>query len=300
MPLRVALYRLYRLRRLIALACLIPLSVVALAALVKGHAALALVPLAVLPPLVHALVFPKAWTETIAVSLTVAILVALAATIGSEVGPSGLALRILGLAALWALLFCLLTSQVQYLNKWGPPRSMVISASRWSYLDAESLKRAITLRPGRSDGFVTCGEANADGLFEIRFHHRMGVPTTDGVIASDAVMHALVVTDTPEQFELLGIPEGTNDQGCTCWDFRSCQGGTMVTLSEYSFPMSGGLRLGFWLTDYMADYLTDEVDRAEGRPNRANRFQVYDHLIVAIARRFFPTPPQPQEPGPAE
>ncbi len=297
MSLQVALYRLHRLRRLITLACLIPLAVVALAWLVKGPAALALVPLAVLPPLAHALVFPKAWTETVAVSLTVAILLALAATIGPGVGPGGLALRILGLAVLGTVLYFLFITQVPRWAEFGAPRAMIVGARRWSCLDAAALKRAITLYPGRSDAFVTCGPADADGLFEIRFHHRMGEPSPEGAIDSDVVMHGVVVTDTPEQFEVLTITKDAEEVEPTRFDFRPCRSGTVVTMTEQGTPMNAGDRLGFWLVDHMADYLTDEVDRAEGRPMRANRFQVTDQLIVAIARRFFPAPPRSQDPG---
>ena len=65
---------------------------------------------------------------------------------------------------------------------------------------------------------------------------------------------------------------------------------TNVEIAEYGVPMSAGYAICFWLQDYIADYLTDEVDRAEGRPPRANRFQSQDQLVFDIARLFVRKP----------
>lgn len=314
----VLFYRLYRLRRLIVVAMLLPLAVVGLIALFKGGAAMALIPFAVLVPLAHILRYPTSWMETIAVSLTLSCLLALAGFIGPDVGVVGLAFRILGLAALGFILFMVFVNVVSGFTGLGAERPMTIRTSRRSSLDAATLKERITLYPGRTDDKVICGEAGEDGVFEVTYKHQMPgiaefvpnfeIEMTDEELAEvgmtraeldemnesqasgnfDVVFKAIVVTSSADSHEVIAIQPETEETTATRYIFEAKKRGTVVTMEERAPPLAGGMRFGFWLQDYMADYLTDEIDRAEGRPQRANRFVEQGQLIVDIARWFMP------------
>ncbi|MEM6636127.1 MAG: hypothetical protein AAF667_09570 [Pseudomonadota bacterium] len=285
--LQICLYRLFRLRRLIVFSVAIPILVVGLIAFFKGQAAMALVPLAVVPPLLHALRYPTAWMETVTVSVCMAVLLAFAGTIGADVGLLGLALRLVGLGILGAVLFIVLSLQILNLVSLGVARPFTARAVRRSSLTPEALRAAITLYPGREDDKVTCGPAAEDGLFPIRIRHSVPALEGDGIEDFDVDIFGIVLSETDETFELMSIPDGGEDTSLTQYRFTPVKGGTRVELAERGVPMTAGYQLGFWLQDYMADYLTDEIDRAEGRHVRANRFQIQDQLLTDVTRHFF-------------
>jgi len=102
-------------------ACLPPLMVVAAIGLFKGDIAFVLAPLAMGLPLAHMIRFPSAWMETLAVSITLTILLVFVGMIGPDVGLFGLALRILGVAALGGKLVLILTPIIAMLIGVGTP-----------------------------------------------------------------------------------------------------------------------------------------------------------------------------------
>lgn len=324
-------YRLFRLRRLIAAAILLPALVVLLIAAAKGAAAFWLLPLAVGLPLAHALRYPTAWLETASVSLVVAALLALAGTIGPDVGLLGLALRIAGLGVLGFVLFMVAVATVPMILGLGEAKPVTAHARRWTKLSPQEAKARITLYPGRRDEKVTCGPRDEEGMFEIVIHHRMADCTEGGDHAFDVHLYATVLETGPYHHEIMSIeaqpePEDIADRlealdpetrasieeaiaearaqaeaapersvSVSRHQFTPARGGTLVEVAERGVAMTAGMRLGFWLQDYFADHLTDELDRAEGRPPRANRFEGQSQMIVDIAKRFAPQGATPAE-----
>ncbi len=301
MTLTLLTYRLFRLRRLIVLSILPPVAVVLVLAALKGPAALVFLVFAIGAPLAHILRFPNSWLESVAISLTTAILLGVAGTIGPDVGLVGLAFRIFWLAILGIVLFFILSTRVPEWFDFGEAKAFTARTSRFTKLDAETVKKAITLYPGRTDDKVVCGEPDSDGVFPITFKHQMQVmdlgfevDTADAEemnIAADGSfdleLFGVVVKSTPELHELISIMPDSEETTMTRFHFKPKRRGTKVTMEERGIPMSRGYAFGFWLQDYIADYLTDEVDRAEGRTPRANRFQSQDQLIVSMAEAFF-------------
>lgn len=305
-------YRLFRLRRLILVALLAPLAVWALILALKGPAAFALLPFAVLPVLLHVLRYPNAWMETLAVSGTMAILLALTATIGPEVGLIGLAVRILGLLILGAILLLALTGLITGLIGLGPARGSTTRASRRSSLPADVLFSAITLYPGRQDEKTTCGPADAEGMFEVLLHYdfddplcgiaeemvedeplvavegELGEEEATAAVPFDGTVRlwAVVVHQSDGEHHVVSVDPETRETSATITRVVPNRNGTLVTLEERGVPMPPGYRLGFWLQDFIADHLTDEVDRAEGRPPRANRSAPQGMLVSDLAAGF--------------
>jgi hypothetical protein len=189
-------------------------------------------------------------------------------------------------------------------------------ARRRSRLAPDALKAAITLYPGRSDARVTCGAADEDGAFPVTIRHTIADLSPDGSAPFDVLLYAQVLESAPDHHEVMSIEAGRSGEdeaealdaqlremmeeagmepepkpdpviSVTRHQFRPARrGGTVVEIAERGGSLPRGLALGFWLQDYMADYLTDEVDRAEGRAPRANRFGPQDHLIVDLGRAF--------------
>ncbi len=294
-------YRLFRLRRLIVFTLIPPLMIVLILYALKGPAALVFLLFAIGAPIAHILRYPNSWMETVAVSLTTTVLIGLAGTIGPEVGLIGLAFRIFGLALLAVVLFFIFANRVPSWFDFGEARPFTARTSRFTKLDAETVKDAVTLYPGRQDDKVICGQPDEDGVFPITFKHQMQVmdlgfevETPEGEdlgIADDGSfdleLFGVVMSSTPELHELISIMPDTEETTMTRFHFKPKRRGTKVIREERGVPMTRGYAFGFWLQDYIADYLTDEVDRAEGRTPRANRFQTQDQLIVSMAEAFF-------------
>ena len=306
----VLFYRLYRLRRLILVAALPPALAIGAVAAVTGPAALVLLVLAVGVPLAHVLRYPNAWTETLAVSLVMSVLLPLAGTIGGDVGLPGLALRLAGLGALGGVLFLLASWAVPALLCRGRAREVTARARRRTALPADAAKAAVTLHPGREDGKVSCGQADADGTFPVTIRHRMPGLAAGEEAGFDVLLYAQVLESNETVHEVMSVeagpvapmagPGGPAADGAKREDaqddepapevcfvrhvFTPGARGTVVEVAETGAEMTPFLAFGFWLQDGMADWLTDEIDRAEGRPPRANRFAGQDQLVVDLVR----------------
>ncbi len=333
MTLRVAMYRLYRLRRLILVSAVPTLLAVLVVAAFKGPSALALLPIALGVPLAHLLRYPTAWTETIIVSLVTMAVLLLAGTIGAEVGLPGLALRIAGLALFGVVLFFVLTSRLSEALVAGPTVEHTSRARRWSSLPTDQLKAAITIYPGREDARVTCSAADEDGAFAVTIRQPMESLCGEEGETLDIEMFAQVLTSTEDVHEVMCVEASTAQEDleamfeeagaeledelrdaieayqaeaedtppAVCVSRHSFmpakRGGTYVDVAETGAALTRGMRFGFWAQDYFADHLTDEVDRAEGRPPRSNRSTTQSQLIVDIAKLLMgrQTPVHPAE-----
>ncbi len=311
---RVA-YRLYRLRRLIVFAAIPPLLVWLAIFALKGPAAWALLPLAVLPTTLHVVRYPSVWFETMAVSVTTVVVLGLAGTISGDVGPVGLVFRTLGLAVVAFLVFMVAVSVLPGWLSGGPESVRSYRVRRWSRLDAATLKDRITLYPGRNDERAECGPAREDGIFEVTLKNRLAyddywpdlptvddpedededgaafekvTPDADGTIPFDITLYGIVLESTPERHDVVFVEDGVAQTSTTRHRFRKGRRGTRVELLERGTPMSRGNQLGFWLQDYAADGLFDDVCRAEGRARIAIRADAHRQLVMDIARWFVP------------
>jgi hypothetical protein len=286
MYLNVMVYRLFRLRRLILVSVLPPCLAVLAIYVVKGPSALYLLPFALLGPGLHILRYPNAWTESLAVSLTLSVVLGLAGTVGTDVGLIGLSLRLVGLGVVGVIVFLAVSTLGAGLLFFGPEKEFTVSAHRKSRLDPATLKKRITLYPGRVDDRVSCGQAREDGVFPVTMKHQISDLSDAGSEQIDVTYFGFVLTDRPELHELIAIPGDGGDTSTTQHSFIEQRKGTIVNLSERSLPVTYGFFAGYWLQDYLADHLTDEIDHAEGRAMRANRFQKHDMLLLDFARFF--------------
>ena len=297
MPFRTLMYRLFRLRRLYLAAMILPALAVVLVSLFKGPIAFVFLIFAILLPLLHVIRYPNACTETLAVSATLTLLIGVAGTIGPDVGLLGLALRILGLAVLGFIGFFASSTLIPFALDLGPAKPVFAKARRSSALAAAELRKAITLYPGRIDDRVECGAADEKGVFPITLKHQapslefLDDPESE-VVEEDfhIELFGVVLSSTDDSHEVVCMQDESEDTTTTKYTFVSRKNGTTVEIAEYGAPMSPGYAFCFWLQDYIADYLTDEVDRAEGHASRANRFHSQDQLLFDLARLFVGKP----------
>jgi hypothetical protein len=302
------IYRVHRLRRLVVVTSIAPVALAVFAFGGSGVFGGVLLLALALAPLAHVLIYPNAWMETIVVSLTVTSVLAFAVFAlcdpALEIGVFGWA----ALAAFGVVLFLGGMWIVPSLLLKGPGILRETGATGWSRLDADTLRRVITLYPGRHDCVATCGEADENGRFAVTLHLQRISASEDvladidrenvrsargegGEVALEMDMIAEVAKSDDGVHEVITCIGGEAAASVSRHTFVPENGGTRVTVTEYGTPLSPGLVAGMYLQDYMADYLTSEIDRAEGRPARANRAEPVNQLVVDIARRFFPVDP---------
>ncbi|MDJ1008990.1 MAG: hypothetical protein QNJ13_14325 [Paracoccaceae bacterium] len=309
----VLFYRLLRLRRLIVVALAVPLATLwAMGALDDPL----LFALAVTIPLAHALAYPNAWVESLTVSIVLAPCLALASMIDPGLSAGSIAIRWTSLAILWTIGYFMLLSPLSVAVNAGPTvgvggRSRVRSAA-----DAATLRRSITIYPGRTDGRTTCGEADGDGVFEVLTVHTIpGIsfemaedqfdPTEAeafntaeerrrkeaGLTDDDTIevrYKAVVQSSGADHHEVFTFEDPAGEVGVTRYDFEPDGDGTLVTIEERGAKLPVGAALGFWLQDFLTDHLVDEVDRAEGRAPRANHAFPQRQMVVDIANLIVP------------
>lgn len=299
-------YRIERLWKVAALGVVFPLITVWAASSYHGADFPVLLALAFLIPTVHALFYPGMWAETLTVSLILSLCLCLAAMMEPNLTTGAVITRVFWLCVLALILFLVLVSPMAMLQLIGPTTALTARATCRSPLDAETLRRAITLYPGKSDTMATCGPADDEGRFPVTLHlqeidgvnfeivdcEEGGFP--DDLDASEAgddpdcTFHAVVNASDSERHEIFTYfsPE---DIGVQRHLFRDLGAkGTEVTVEEAGHHLTWGQKFGFWLTGYMADYLTHVLDLAEGRRPRANRAFAQKQLVVDLANLILP------------
>ncbi len=308
MTLDILTYRMMRLWRVVILGVSLPLATVWLASAYHNHSFPLLTLLAVLVPTAHVLRYPGNWQETVTVSFVLSVCLVLASTMGPELSTGQVVSRTFWLLVLALILFFVLTVPASMLLMAGPVRNVRAVAKRRSTLDAVTLKREITHYPGRVDERKICGEADENGLFPVTL--QMEFQTVDYVIegcemddtsddedideddVSYPDFHALVHSSSPDRHEIItyvGDGVESDEVGAVTHSFKDLgKRGTEVTVEETGHSLPLAQYFGFWLTDFMADHLTDEIDRAEGRPRRANRAFVHNQLVVDLANLMLP------------
>ncbi|MEM9795135.1 MAG: hypothetical protein AAF919_01510 [Pseudomonadota bacterium] len=283
---RLALYRLFRLRRLIGVASGVPTLLLLFFALFAGWEALLLLPLTIGLPLAHALRYPNEWVETILLSALLVAGIYLTGVIGVFLGPVGKAVLVLLVVAIAVGLFIWLSERVPDWLDQGVEEPLMVTARARSRRPLAELRDKIVLTPGRRDARVTCHQPDDDGLFKVTYHFE--TPTVGGfaLMTNPVSFKVRQEVDEPECHEVRVVGETGNDVSALRTSFAKTWRGTAITMEEIAEPMTKANAVGFWLMDGLADYLTDELDRAEGRPPRANRFLPRDSLSAEMARWF--------------
>ncbi len=297
----VLLYRLYRLRRTLVFGIAPTVALVWALSASSGQNYPYLAILAVLIPSAHVLRYPNNWTETLTVSLVTAICLALATTISPDLTFVSHAIRIFWLVFLWFVMFFILISPITELALRGATSDDPSHTVGHSRLPADTLRKTLTYYPGRSDDKVICGEADAEGRFPVTIRLTFAPPTfqddpipemADMGISQEGVMecygHAVIHSTGPDHHNVFYYDEDGNVTASSYTFEDLGKNGTRITLQEAGTPMTAGDRFGMWVSDYLADYLTDCIDRAEGRAPRANRAFPHKQLVVELANILVP------------
>ena len=301
----ILVYRMIRLWKVAVLGIVAPVLTVWAASNYHNMDFPFLLALAVLIPTIHALWYPGMWTETLTVSAILSFCLFLAAMMEPDLTTGAVLVRVFWLCVLALILFVVLVSPIAFIAMAGPTRVMTARATDRSPLDAETLRTAITLYPGKSDTMAICGPADDAGRF----------PVTLIMQEVDAVKYEVLDCEAPEAAESHSQPDD-DDPGCTFHAVVNASGpesheiftyfspdeigvqrhlfkdlgakGTEVTVEETGHHLTLGMKFGFWLTDYMADYLTHVLDMAEGRSPRANRAFPQKQLVIDAANLILP------------
>ena len=307
-------YRLIRLRRLIGVAAVLPVLVAGAAGLLGwalGFGAPgSLLPVTVLSlgaMTLHVVLFPQARAETLALSITLSVLVLAAPLAGASV--LGWAL----LLVLALVLVMLLQSRLLLWEMASPLRPMRVRARVRSMLDpAEALAR-FPLRPGRDeDGRLLCGPADADGVFPVRVV-RPENAVIEGLCADYAPPEGLeaellaeleaLEPDAAEPEELAdfwALLLSDDESGVEAMILTLNAEGKLAEASRVSYRVlarrSGcvleesdvnpefpvGAALGMWLTDFATDGLVMTRDALEGRETLAIRATRETSLMMLL------------------
>lgn len=278
------LYRVHRLRRLIILAALPPMIVVLLIWLFAPGLAWALLPFAVLCPMAHAVFYPNMQDETLAVSLTLTVVFALIGLIAPSIGWISAFFGLIALLFVAFLMFMFFSLYPVLSFIRGDRETPVLKARAKSKLPLEDLRKAITFYPGRHDRFVDCGAPNSDGAFPVQM--RVFAPSGSDEDTTEVELEAVITEQGPDVHEIESGVAGEDDFSIVRHEFKERRKGTLVIMEERPMVLPKSQYFGMWLTDYMADYLTAEIERAEESPPRANRSFPPKMMIGDIAKLF--------------
>ncbi len=305
-------YRIYRLRRLFLLSAVPPVLALWLMQSAGTPVTSVIYALGVLMPWAHILRYPNVWYETLSVSLVAAAVVCLAATVPAGTGAAAWLGYGLALLVLAFLVFICLVPVVALASLRGAERAVAFRTRRWSRLPAEALREKITAYPGRCDDTVECGPADKDGMFRMTQRNKLAAfeapPDAEapaGVLQPKPDENGKVLVEL-DSFAKLGRSDAvchevfvSHDEGrnvsVSRHEFTRVKGGTLVEYAERATGLPTGNAIGLWLTDHIADFLTSEIDRAEGRATRSHRLAGHHQLIIDIARplsRFCAAPPE--------
>lgn len=303
----ILVYRIVRLWKVAVLGVLAPVATVWAASAYHGADFPVLMVLALLIPIAHAIRYPGMWHETLTVSLILSLCLCLAAMMDPELTTGAVIHRIFWLCVMALILFMMVVSPMAFLAMAGPNRVLTARATCRSVLDAESLRTAITLYPGKEGKMAICGPADDEGRFSVTLipfeietlkyeiddcdPYEGAVepaPFDDGEDDLGCTFQAVVNESAPDRHEIFTYfsPDEVGVQRHLFKDLGSK--GTEVTIEETGHHLALGQVFGFWLTDYMADYLTHELDMAEGRSPRANRAFAQKQLVVDLANLILP------------
>lgn len=297
-------YRMYRLRRLVALALIGTLPALFWVANGIATPELYAVTLIALLPALHVMIYPGAWMETIS-AIVGSLFVIFATPLLDFLLPAYP--RFLWFALLLCggmLVFCAMIGLFNLFVMNGPPRQVKLHTSAFSKCDAAALKAGITLYPGRSDEWVTCGPADENGLFRTTLHIQpieshgevefKPMPDTahsyteDGLLETEAYLTCKVEKSTDTEHHVVFHMGEETWPGSVIHTFEETSDGTVVSVSEHSQDMSIFVVWGMWLEDYFADHLQSEIERVEGAAFISNRNRPLRQFTVDLANLMTP------------
>lgn len=263
--------------------------------------------LAFVLPILHVLRYPGHWSETMNVSLTLCAMILLAGLADRHGHPADPGSIIIWIPLSW-LMFSILTEIYARLLDAGPRKVLTYEETQMSELDAATLYAHMRPKPDTENELVICGPANTDGLFSYSFKHKpvlrykLTAAQLNKIDKGSAFKEyeqllCKVSADSPNAFETIFVVPETNETSVATYTFTPQATGTLVTMRECSIPLTWLLRIGIWIEDYMADYLTCRIDLVEGRANRSIRLQSGDMLATDVAR-FFPQDRDEPDPQP--
>lgn len=328
---KAVLYRLWRLRRLIAVSSMIPILVMAVYSgwkIATGSApVVAFAPFAILTVAMmaaHAVLFPQGRSETLALSLTLSVLVLASPLAGTSV--LGWALLLLVALAL----IMLLQTRILFWEMSSPSRRVAFKASVHTQTDLSTARRTFSLQPDSQNARFTCGSVDKDGVFEVHMVPSAmpdfledALPSLDvdpadeaadeeafeefvtGMLSelpederaeieracqnrNDPSFWAVNLRDTPQEVETLILVR--NDDGRlveasrTIYRFVPKRTGFRVTEYEVNPDYPIGSSLGIWLTDFQADGMILSRDEAEGRDTLALRAASDDTILTLVGK----------------
>ena len=307
MSLDVLVYRIFRLWKVIVLGVVFPLATVWTASIHNGSDYPVLMTLAVLIPGFHAIRYPGMWQETLIVSLILSLCLWLATMIEPGLTTGEMVWRVFWLIVMAFVLFLGAITPVSMLTIIGPKQVLTARAVQRSRLDADSLRAALPLFPGKVGPRINCGPADEEGRFSVTIEpcpvetvnyeiqpeygyvddDDPGLETVENENAS-CTFHAVVHDSGPGHHEIFTYFD-PGEIGVQRHTFKPLKGrGTEVTVEETGHRLPVVQIFGFWLIGYMADHLTHELDMAEGRTPRANRAFPQKQLVVDIANFVLP------------
>jgi hypothetical protein len=279
-------YRMWRLRRLIGIAVAVPSVLVLFLSLFGGGLVLLLLPLTIALPVVHALRYPGEWIETMVVSGVMATTILLVSILMLFFGPGGDTVLILaGITAASVAAFYLSMMLPEMFND-GPVDRLTRSFTARTNLPLDKVRASILLRPGHEDSRVICSDADREGFFTVT-HRRAQIEHMGEIIVTEPVQfRARLVEDTARVHEVRGVNEQGMELSVLRTSFREAPASTVITVEELTGPMTMPNAAGLWLTDSLADYVTDELDRAAGLRMRAFRCLPADSAVEELKRRY--------------
>lgn len=286
MDLYVLSYRVWRLRRLISVAIAVPTVFVLFLSLFTGGIVLLLLPVTVGLPLFHALRYPGEWIETLVLSAVTAGLLVFLSIVMLFLGPIGDVLVILGSLPLAVGLAYWLSRNLPDMFNDGPVDRLTRSFTVRTNLSMDALRQSILLRPGHKDERVHCSAVGPDGTFTVT-HRRATVEHMGETIVTEPVQYrARLVEDSDRVHEVRGVNTSGKEVSVLRTTFREAPSSTVITVEELTGPMTLPNAAGLWLTDSLADYVTDELDRAAGLRMRSFRCLPADSVVDEIHRRY--------------
>lgn len=291
------LYRLWRLRRLIAVAIVLPLPFLAFAMFLGAAVGTWMIPIWVVMVLAHAVVFPHAWSELIALGLSFSVAFVFA-PLWALLGLGW----ILGYPAAVVLIFftwMALSTRLFQLEAFSSPVATLRFKARVP-LDLEATRAAFFLRPDAVVGHYQCGPADDGGVFEVT---PLDMPTVAPMVNESLLEEEDCEVETPEPFSFLAKVTAASDTRqetiiiadfsqddpevqSTVQELKPTRRGTIYEKRETGTGMGLFSALGFWLGDVETDYFVDTVDRATGAKPRSIRSASPETPFTMIARRM--------------
>ena len=275
------LYRAMRLRRVILCGLMLPLlSVILLSfgeppALVAERAGLAALGMTLLIT-GHAVLFPNATLETLALScassaliLVMPVIRAVASLAPAEHATAALILVLAFAVVLAGVLMALLQIVLGWIVYAGPVVSLRLRTVADVPCSPSVAHRQCALQPGIRRGRLMTGIADEDGMFEVAIAAPHLIDPDAPELPQIVKVTAKVMNSTPERHDvMLILPNGSVT--VTSLAFAATTAGCRITVSDLPGDFTLGMHLLFWLTDQQADNLTEMTDVILGNEARAN------------------------------